>query len=80
MCLYIDGNLSDFTHVHGSIAMDDSIVVIGGNPEWEGDGWNWNWNWNGLIDDVRIYSYALSAEEVKDLYEGKEPPREKKSE
>ena len=49
---------------------------ISGNPEWEEDGWNWN----GLIDDVRIYSYALSAEEIKDLYEGKEPPLEKKSE
>lgn len=34
--------------------------------------------WNGLIDDVRIYSYALSADEIKVLYTGKEPPREKR--
>jgi hypothetical protein len=34
----------------------------------------------GLIDDVRIYSYARSADEVKMLYEGKEPPRERRSE
>jgi len=36
------------------------------------------WAWNGRIDDVRIYSYALGAKEIKTLYEGKEPPRGKK--
>ena len=30
-------------------------------------------HWNGLIDDVRIYSYALSEAEVKDLYESQNP-------
>jgi hypothetical protein len=73
-CLYIDGNLSDFTNINGNIATNDNIVVIGDKPEWP------RYNWNGLIDDVHIYSYTLSAEEVKDLYEGKEPPLEKKSE
>jgi len=29
--------------------------------------------WNGLIDDVRIYSYALSEEQIKAIYAGKEP-------
>jgi hypothetical protein len=29
--------------------------------------------WNGLIDDVRIYNYALSPVDIKALYEGKEP-------
>jgi hypothetical protein len=30
-----------------------------------------------FIDDVRIYSYALNPDEVKMLYEGKEPPQKK---
>ena len=73
MCLYVDGNLGSSKRIRGSIATSDSMVFIGDNPEWPGEGWNWN----GLIDDVRIYSYALSPEEVKMLYEGKEPPKEK---
>jgi len=36
-----------------------------------------NMSWNGLIDDVRIYNYALSPAKIKALYEGKEPRREK---
>jgi hypothetical protein len=28
---------------------------------------------NGIIDEVKIYNYALSADEIKTLYEGKEP-------
>ncbi len=34
---------------------------------------------NGPIDDVHIGSYALDADEVKMLYKGKEPPRERTS-
>ena len=33
--------------------------------------------WNGLIDDVRIYSYALSAEQIRGLYENKDSPGDK---
>lgn len=62
--------LSNSVSVRGNIVTNDSIVVIGNNPEWSGYE-----SWNGLIDDVRIYSYALSEEEVKDLYESKEPPK-----
>jgi serine/threonine protein kinase/tetratricopeptide (TPR) repeat protein len=29
-------------------------------------------SWSGLIDDVRIYNYALTEAEIKDLYDGKE--------
>jgi hypothetical protein len=29
--------------------------------------------WNGLIDDLRIYSYALSPQDIKALHEGQEP-------
>jgi hypothetical protein len=71
--LYVDGILVDFeTRGGNTIAVNDP-VYIGGVPHSKEQ-------WNGLIDDVRIYSYALSPGEVKMLYEGKEPPRERRSE
>jgi hypothetical protein len=71
MYLYIDGRLDVSKTAWGNINKSDSPVCIGSNPEFVG------FEYNGLIDDVRIYSYALSPEEVKMLYEGKEPPRQK---
>jgi hypothetical protein len=73
VCLYVDGMLVDFETRGGSTVAYNDPVYIGGKPHSK-------YQWNGLIDDVRIYSYALSPEEVKMLYEGKEPPRQKKSE
>ena len=74
--LYIDGKLCASKRVYQSIVMDTGPLYIGQTREgYSNEGWK-----DGLIDDVRIYSYPLSAEEVKGLYEGKEPPREKKSE
>jgi WD40 repeat protein/serine/threonine protein kinase/tetratricopeptide (TPR) repeat protein len=72
VCLYIDGKLVDFEARGGNMAAYNDPVYIGGMPHSEDQ-------WNGLIDDVRIYSYALSGEEVRMLYEGKEPPKEKRS-
>jgi WD40 repeat protein/serine/threonine protein kinase len=72
VCLYIDGMVADFETRGGNAMVCNDPVYIGGEP-------HSNSQWNGLIDDVRIYSYALSPEEVKMLYEGKEPPREKRS-
>ena len=51
--------------------MSDYPVYIGRSAQFIGP------EYKGLIDDVRIYSYALSADEVKMLYDGKEPPRKK---
>ena len=73
VCLYVDGLLVDFETRGGSTVAYNDPVCIGGWPHSKDQ-------WNGLIDDVRIYSYALSPEEVKMLYEGKEPPRERRSE
>jgi hypothetical protein len=73
VCLYIDGILVDFETRGGNTVACNDPVYIGGWPHSKPQ-------WNGLIDDVRIYSYALSPEEVKMLYEGKEPPRERRSE
>ena len=76
VCVYVDGELGNSKPIRGNIATNTSPVVIGDNPGWSESGYDWSWN--GLIDDVCIYSYALTADEVKDLYEGREPPREKK--
>jgi WD40 repeat protein/serine/threonine protein kinase/tetratricopeptide (TPR) repeat protein len=72
VCLYVDGILVDFEARGGNALAYNDPVYIGGKPHSKEQ-------WHGLIDDVRIYSYALTAEEVKMLYEGKEPPREKRS-
>ncbi|MHC4539925.1 MAG: protein kinase domain-containing protein [Planctomycetota bacterium] len=72
MCVYVDGVLVDFETRGGNAVACNDPVYIGGWPHSK-------FQWNGLIDDVRIYSYALTPEEVKILYEGKEPPREKRS-
>jgi hypothetical protein len=49
-----------------------SIGSTGFGPEWNGH------FWNGLIDDVRIYSYALSEAEVKEVYAGRGPGPKKR--
>lgn len=71
ICLYIDGSLDSSAAASGHINSTNAPVYIGGSSERLGR------EWNGLIGDVRIYSYALSESEVKDLYEGKEPPHKK---
>ena len=37
------------------------------------DAWSANRHFKGLMDDVRIYSYALSKAEIEALCSGKEP-------
>lgn len=60
--LYIDGALDISQETSGRISVNDSPVHIGSNSEKEG------FLWNGMIDDVRIYSYALNADEVAAIY------------
>ncbi|HUU16920.1 MAG TPA: LamG domain-containing protein [Sedimentisphaerales bacterium] len=59
--LYIDGNLDASAVAPGTIRVNDEPVYIGENSQTP------NRFWNGLIDDVRIYSYALSAEEISEI-------------
>ena len=61
--LYIDGQLQATTPHVGSIAASSYNVNIGRNAEEPSR------FYDGIIDDVRIYSSALQASEVKDLYE-----------
>lgn len=56
--LYIDGILDASAAAPGTIRVNQEPVYIGENSQMP------NRFWNGLIDDVRIYNYALSAEEI----------------
>jgi tetratricopeptide (TPR) repeat protein len=62
MRLYVDGHMSASDKVRGSIAANTTRVRIGSN------GQNPGCDWNGLIDDVHVYSYALTGPEIRTLY------------
>jgi len=59
--LYLDGRVDNSKPAPGKIRLDDKPVFIGNNSQHP------NRFWNGLIDDVRIYSYGLTADEVTEL-------------
>ena len=59
--LYIDGKLDVSAKATGKIRINDKAVLIGENSEERGR------FWIGAIDDVRIYSYGMSAAEVAGL-------------
>ena len=59
--LYCDGDLIATSHYVGSIASSAYNVNIGRNSEWT------DRFYEGLIDDVRIYNFALSADEILQL-------------
>ena len=59
--LYVDGIEDGAVATSGPIAPNIERVYLGENSEATGR------QWNGLIDDVRIYSRALSVDEVRYL-------------
>ena len=66
--IYIDGGLdSNSVSCSGSIKTNNRDVYIGQNPV------SMARPWEGLIDDARVYNYALSKNEVAAIYAGKEP-------
>ena len=65
--LYVNGRKDISGRVFGTTAAIEYPVVVGEN--WE----NAHHEFNGLIDDVRIYRYALSTTEVEALYSGHGP-------
>jgi len=67
LSVYLDGEPDATVAATGRVRTNDRPVFIGENSE------ETNREWDGLIDDVRLYSYALSAEEIRTLYES---PRE----
>ena len=65
--LYVDGKVDGLRETSGSIKTSDARVFIGHNAQREGR------RLAGMVDDVRVYSRALSAEEVRTLA-GAPPP------
>ena len=65
--IYIDGELQTNTPYTRQINTGTDNDVLIGDSFW-GDRW-----YQGLLDDVRIYSYALSEAEIKALYAGRGP-------
>jgi len=76
LSLYIDGELDTFAPALAFTRINTSTnhVLIGTNADAQPPR-----EWNGLIDDLRIYSYALPPEDIKALHEGKEPAQNKGS-
>jgi tetratricopeptide (TPR) repeat protein len=69
--LYVDGELDATSEALGNIKVNSFKVLIGENEQTRGR-WGHNRSFNGLLDDIRIYNYALSEAEIKALYAGKE--------
>jgi hypothetical protein len=66
MYIYIDGVVDVSQPASGAIGTNNHPVYIGENAEMT------ERFWNGLIDDVRVYNYALSEGQITALYnEGK---------
>jgi phosphodiesterase/alkaline phosphatase D-like protein len=64
MTLYLNGQEVGSTAKSGELSTDANVGInIGRNPSGYGP-------WNGMIDDVRIYSRALTAQEIQDLFDG----------
>jgi hypothetical protein len=59
--LYLDGSLDATIATSSRIGVSPANVLIGENPTAA------KRNWDGLIDDVRIYNRALSADEIAEL-------------
>jgi WD40 repeat protein/serine/threonine protein kinase/tetratricopeptide (TPR) repeat protein len=70
--LYIDGIESSTTRVEaarvGVLTGYDKLMIGKGGKDV-----GFDQSWNGLIDDVRIYSYALIEEEIEAVYKGGGP-------
>jgi len=69
--LYVDGKLDASSEASGNINVNSCRVLIGENGDTIG-GISQARAFNGLIDDVRVYDYALGRSEVKALYAGQE--------
>jgi hypothetical protein len=62
--LYINGVLNRFTQLSGLILTTTIDLTIGQMlPD------NNQYNFKGVIDDIRIYNYALSMQEIAELYD-----------
>ena len=67
MSTYVDGKPDATRPYEGDIGTNDFPVCIGGNAELPGR------CWHGLIDDVRVYNYALPRKDIEAIYQGGQP-------
>jgi len=65
--LYVDGELDVSSETSGNINANSCKVLIGENED-PLSGKGRDRAFNGLLDDVRIYDYALTETEIKALY------------
>jgi serine/threonine protein kinase/tetratricopeptide (TPR) repeat protein len=65
--LYHNGTLNAQTPATGTINVYNWPLWIGANAEKPGR------EWNGLIDDIQLYSYALTESDIKRLFAGQDP-------
>ncbi len=64
LCLYVDGVLNASVSAAGTVNVNSDPVWIGGRSD------STSRFWNGLIDDVQIYSHAISVEELAGVMTG----------
>jgi hypothetical protein len=78
MTLYVDGVANPNTQSwgsHGAANMDNSMITefdIGGNSQIPNLGWGQNWETGNMLDQFRLYSIALTSDQVKALYTNKQ--------
>ncbi|MCX6903384.1 MAG: LamG domain-containing protein [Verrucomicrobia bacterium] len=61
VAVYVDGVLDGSVAASGPLALNTEPVWLGDNSAARGQ------SFNGLLDDVRLYAYGLSEEEIKAL-------------
>ncbi len=64
MEIYLNGALDAFTSWTGAIMATQYDLTIG--QDLPGDN---NYNFNGVLDDIRIYDYAASVQQIADLFD-----------
>ncbi len=64
MEIYINGKLDAFKFWSGNLEATNMDLTIGQATPSENQ-----YNFNGILDDIRIYDYALPLDEIKNLYD-----------
>jgi regulator of replication initiation timing len=68
--LFIDGDLhKSYSRENHRLDISPNGLWIGGDQDRIGSRWDHRQQLNGILDDYRIYNRALSANEIKELYE-----------
>ena len=62
--LYLNGSLAAQTYYSAGVLAGTANAGIGGTPS----GANFTWQWSGEIDEVSLYSRALSLAEIQAIY------------